>query len=296
MPQSRPWTPGNRPFVVHAAAAVTLIAMLAACGLPGGRGTEPEARVPTAVPAVTSPASACTMPQSGPLQQDTAFITPGGVEVNYSISLPDGYYDDCKTYPVVYALHGKFDTNTSFMDDALTLRRAMSEGALTESIIVTPDSYQTGRWEDLETGPAEDNFINHLIPHIESSYRVTEGPAQRLLVGFSMGGHGAIRFALKYPKMFAGTWSVDGAMARDTNAYLPFVDGRKTADFHVVSVGGPANGKRVETLIDDLRDAGIDIPYTYQDVPHDFGSFVEADRNAGWPAMSFLQRSLGRVP
>ncbi|WP_019972168.1 esterase family protein [Mycobacterium sp. 141] len=275
---------------------MALIVMLAACGLPGRPGTEPEARVPAAVPEVTSPASACTSPQSGPLRQDTAFITADGVEVNYSISVPDGYYDDCKTYPVVYVLHGKLDNNASFMDDALTLRRAVSEGALTESIIVTPDSYQTGRWEDLDTGPAEDNFINHLIPHIESSYRVTQGPAQRLLVGFSMGGHGAIRFALKYPKMFAATWSVDGAMARDSNAYMPFVDGRKTADFHVISVAGPTNGERVETLIEDLRNVGIDIPYTYQDVPHDFGSFVEADRIAGWPAMSFLQRSLGRIP
>ena len=126
---------------------------------------------------------------------------------------------------MLYALHGKTQNNASFMDEALSLRKAMAAGALEPSIIVTPDSYSTGRWENRETGPAEDNFIKYLIPHVEQNYRVRPGPSYRLLAGFSMGGHGALRFGLKYPEMFAAVWSVDGAMASPDN-YLPFVEGK----------------------------------------------------------------------
>lgn len=240
-----------------------------------------------------SPASGCTTPQQGgPLEQDTAFVNDSGIEVRYSISLPAGYYETCDTYPVVYALHGRYSDNVAFLDDAVALRRAMDGGVLAQSVIVTPDSYRTGRWQD-QGRPAETNFITHLIPHVESSYRVTPGPSHRLLVGFSMGGHGVLRFALKYPDMFAATWTVDGAMDEDSGNYVRFVEGRNPADFRVIAVGGQTNGGRVETVLADLRAAGVDVPYTYYDVPHEFGAFVAADEAAGWPALSFLDDRLG---
>ena len=186
-----------------------------------------------------------------------------GTVVRYSVSLPDDYYTACKQYPVVYALHGKEQDNVSFLDDALSLRKAMGAGVLEQAIIVTPDSYSTGRWENRDTGPAEDNFIIALIPHVEQTYRVKAGASNRLLTGFSMGGHGAFRFGLKYPDMFAAVWSVDGAMA-GSELYLPLVQNKTSADFHIISVGGRLNGDRVQRLVDDLKAQGIDIPYAYQ--------------------------------
>ncbi len=109
-----------------------------------------------------------------------------------------------------------------------------------------------------------------------------------------MGGHGAFRFGLKYPKLFAAVWSVDGAMA-DTQTYLPLVEGKTTADLHIMSVGGRLNGERVQRLVDDLKRQGIDIPYVYQDLEHDFVTFVRQDEKAGWVAMKYLQENLGRA-
>jgi len=215
--------------------------------------------------------------------------------VHYSISLPADYYSACTEYPVIYALHGKTENNVNFLDQALTMRKAMAAGVLEPSIIVTPDSYLTGRWENRETGPAEDNVLKQLIPFVEQNYRVKPGPADRLLVGFSMGGHGAIRFGLKYPQLFAAVWSVDGAMS-GAEDYLPFVQGKTSADFRIMCVGGRLNGKRVQTLVDALKQRGIDIPYVYQDREHEFTAFVDEDEKTGWHAMRYLQQGLDRAP
>ena len=264
----------------------------AASGPASGAGD----RAPASATTVGSSGATCAPGQAGPLRQDTQFTAGdgAGTVVRYSISLPDDYYSACKRYPVLYALHGKTQNNASFMDEALSMRKAMTAGVLEQSIIVTPDSYSTGRWENRETGPAEDNFIKYLIPHVEQDYRVMPGPSYRLLVGFSMGGHGAIRFGLKYPDMFAAVWSVDGAMA-GTEDYLPFVKGRSSADFKIITVGGRLNGDRVRALVDGLKQQGVDIPYSYQDLQHEFVAFVEQDEKAGWYAMTYLQQHLGRA-
>ena len=259
----------------------------------------PPVAAPPARPSPSSSAEAGTCPpgRSGPLRLDTRFAAgpagPAGNGFPFSVSLPDDYWSACRQYPVIYALHGKTQDNVSFMDEALSLRGAMAAGVLEPSIIVTPDSYSTGRWENLPTGPAEDNLIQHLIPWIEQNYRVRPGPSYRLLVGFSMGGHGAIRFGLKYPQLFAGVWSVDGAMAGPED-YLPYAEGKPSGTFRILAVGGRENGERVRRLVDSLERVGVTIPYAYRDLRHEFVDFVADDGRTGWVAMRYLNQQLGR--
>ena len=228
------------------------------------------------------------------LREDTRFVAASGATVPFSISLPADYYRTCRTYPVLFVLHGKGQNNENFMGSALGMRRAMDAGALDQAIVVTPDSFSTGRWENSAAGPAEDNFIKFLIPYLEQTYRVEAGASHRLLAGFSMGGHGALRFGLKYPQMFAGVWSVDGAMSRQPTDYLPFVTGKSSGDFHIVAAGGQLNGSRVQATVETLKQAGVVIPYIYRDREHTFEAFVQEDEKAGWPAARFLQQQLGR--
>jgi S-formylglutathione hydrolase FrmB len=298
--------PVRRRLVATAITIVSVSAALVAVYVARGRATPrtPSTAVAFAVPSSTAdPAPAgtataappeCGSDRPGPLRSDTSFPADDGrgTPVNYSISLPEDYYSACKRYPVVYALHGKMQNNVTFMNEALSLRTAMAAGVLDQAIIVTPDSYSTGRWENRETGPAEDNLIKYLIPHVEEKYRVIPGASSRLLVGFSMGGHGAIRFGLKYPRMFAAVWSVDGAMA-GSDLYLPFVEGKRSDD-RIIAVGGKANGERVQRLVRDLGRHGVTVPYVYQDLEHEFVDFVEEDGRTGWHAMKYLQYHLGR--
>ena len=274
--------------VVTASAALAGLSVLR-------RRTHPRTHPRTPGPAevFAIPADAAAPPS--PLRQDTGF-TPDdgrGTLVRYSVSLPADYYTAARRYPVVYALHGKTQDNVVFLDEALSLRWAMAAGVLDEAVIVTPDGYSTGRWENRETGPAEDDVIKHLIPHVEQRYRVEPGPEHRLLTGFSMGGHGAIRFGLKYPTMFAAVWSVDGAMAGSEH-YLPLIEGRSSADFRIIASGGQLNGDRVERLVTDLGRHGVRIPFVRQNVRHEFVDFVAEDQRSGWPALKYLQYHLGR--
>jgi S-formylglutathione hydrolase FrmB len=54
------------------------------------------------------------------------------------------------------------------------------------------------RKEKMETA-----FLRDLIPDVEREFRVITARNGRLIAGLSMGGYGAMRFALKYPEMFA---------------------------------------------------------------------------------------------
>jgi Putative esterase len=294
---------------IVALAAVAVIVYLVRSGPPGRPYGFPEVTTPASpatgplpvtptTPASSGPgmAATCAPGRGGELRLDTQFTASdgAGTAVHYSISLPDDYYSTCQQYPVVYALHGKTQTNVNFMDEAVSLRTAMAAGVLAKSIIVTPDGYLTGRWENGETGPAEDNVIKYLIPYVEQHYRVRPGPSYRLLTGFSMGGHGAIRFGLKYPQMFAAVWSVDGAMGA-TQDYLSFIQGKSSGDFRIIAAGGQLNGDRVKRLVDGLGQHGVVIPYDYQDLRHEYVDFVKEDQRLGWPALKYLQRNLGRT-
>ena len=50
---------------------------------------------------------------------------------------------------------------------------------------------------------AEATIIYELIPYIDATYRTVATKASRAIQGFSMGGQGAERLALKYPQMFS---------------------------------------------------------------------------------------------
>jgi len=51
-------------------------------------------------------------------------------------------------------------------------------------------------------GPVESAFINDLIPHVDVTYRTIADRSGRAIVGYSMGGYGAIRSSLAHPDLF----------------------------------------------------------------------------------------------
>ena len=50
--------------------------------------------------------------------------------------------------------------------------------------------------------PAETMFIEELIPHIDGNYATIAAHHGRCIEGYSMGGRGATRLAIKYPHLF----------------------------------------------------------------------------------------------
>ncbi|MGQ7296711.1 alpha/beta hydrolase [Quadrisphaera sp. KR29] len=273
--------------VVLVAAGVLAVRELRQRGQEGGEAGAPVAG-PSSSPTPTSSAG-CDGQTEGDLRFDTEMTGADGQAVPYSVSLPADYYTACTTYPVLYALHGRDQSNATFLPEAERLRAAVEAGALRDVVIITPDSNRDGRWE----GVYDTHFIDDLIPHVEQTYRVEPGAAQRLLVGWSMGGHGAFRFAVEHPADFAAVWSVDGAMARDPQSYLEFLPGVRAQQPPVQLTGGDLNGDRVEAVVDLFAEQGVDFPYEREPLSHDFRLFVEADERAGWPHLRWMDSQLG---
>ena len=236
--------------------------------------------------------TSCT-PGSGPLREDKQFTgTITKVNVPFSVTLPDNYYKDCKEYPIVYGLHGIEENNKSFMNQTISIRNAIKDGAIEDYILVTPDSCYDGWWDNSKC-KAEDNLIQELIPYMEANYRVKKGASYRLLYGFSMGGAGAFRLAVKYPKMWAATYTVDAAF-ESADKYDDWYDNAKTYNPPITMVAGPLSSWN-ETVINRYKAQGVTFPYKkYPSLSHDIAQFVSADKQDGSPAMKFLQSNLGR--
>jgi len=228
-----------------------------------------------------------------PIFADSFIGTTTNVPVNFTVSLPDNYDNNDIDYPVIYLFHGKNSNHDEFCRiNAPEVRKPIKAGITQDMIIVCPDSYFDGRWQNGAKGPAEDNFIIELIPYIEKNYRVKKGPKFRLLTGFSMGGHGAFRFGVKFPEMFAGVLFVDAAMSRGRNAYMEFLDRAKEQKLRIYGIGGRLRGKRMEKVIDNYSKNGVDIPYDFYDEPHNYKVFVDRDSEAGWPAFKYFFASI----
>jgi pimeloyl-ACP methyl ester carboxylesterase len=258
-----------------------------------------SAPAPTAGPAPAPPGTSSENgdPRScdaaaGSSRFDTEFTGADGQPVPYSVSLPADYYTECREYPVLFALHGRDQNNATFLPQAEELRGAVDAGVLDDVVIVTPDSDLDGRWE----GRHSTTFIDELVPHIEQSYRVQTGSAYRLLVGWSMGGHGAFQFGIEHPEMFAAVWAVDGAMSREPTDYLKFLNPAVADDLKITSVGGNLNGDRVEEVINLFARHGVELPYERLPLDHEFTHFVQADRDAGWPTMTWMNAQLSQSP
>lgn len=133
---------------------------------------------------------------------------------HYSVYLPADYQVSERTYPVLYLLHGAGDNHTSweqFGEVRHIADKAIADGTATPMIIVMPDAHE-GYFNELDhSWHGEDFFFKELIPHIEKNYRVKTDKQFRAVAGLSMGGGGAIGYALRHPDMFSAVCPLSAA-------------------------------------------------------------------------------------
>lgn len=132
---------------------------------------------------------------SGTVVQGGMTSTWKNRSMKYTVWLPAGY-DDKKTYPFLYLLHGYGDDNNSWISKGGADRIAnkyLADGGV-PMVIVMPDGLT-----DFYRGAFEDYMFKELMPRLESTYHCNR---QRALAGLSMGGYGTLYYGLKYPDMF----------------------------------------------------------------------------------------------
>ena len=138
-----------------------------------------------------------------------------GQDVAYSIILPYDYYSSSKNYPVVYMLHGIGGDHTSWMEYG-NVARVMANMPVEQAIIVSPDgydSYYSNTYDDKVR--YESFFLEELIPTIDKGFRTFATREGRSIMGFSMGGFGALTLALKHTDTFSAVAALSASIRTD---------------------------------------------------------------------------------
>ncbi|GAB7524925.1 alpha/beta hydrolase-fold protein [Paraburkholderia sp. 2C] len=124
---------------------------------------------------------------------------------SYVVYLPPGYRADGPRYPVLYLLHGNDDDAHHWITQGRLQAAAdalIAHRDIPPVVIVMPQGgtdWYVDRKEKMETA-----FFGELLPYIESHYAVSADRKSRAIGGVSMGGFGALRYAMLEPDRFCG--------------------------------------------------------------------------------------------
>ncbi|MFQ5652188.1 MAG: alpha/beta hydrolase-fold protein [bacterium] len=140
--------------------------------------------------------------------------------MEYEIYLPEGYRPDRETeYRVIYLLHGAGGSHNSpdLAEMNVVLDSLIANGIIDPVILVKPDGSAPPYLGSFYTnsalyGPFEDYIVFDLVTHIDSTYNTTAERNERGIMGYSMGGYGAMKLGLKHPDIFRGAASHSGPL------------------------------------------------------------------------------------
>lgn len=151
-----------------------------------------------------------------------------GLEVPFSVCLPQDYDQSKASYPVTYLLHGLGDDASSWLEYgriAQFAEQAVAKKEAVSMIFVMPAAYRTYYVNDYKHSfDYEDMFVQELVPYIDSLFRTKTGNSNRALMGYSMGGFGAFSLHLRHPDVFGA--AVPLSMSVRTDAQYMEEDAR----------------------------------------------------------------------
>lgn len=129
----------------------------------------------------------------------------------YEVVLPIGYSAGQQRYSVLYLLHGWHGDET----DWVKLTHLMELAASYQLIIITPRG-DNSWYVNSATNPSDryaDYMLEDIVEDVESHYRVIADARHRAIAGLSMGGYGALLYALRRPTQFGFAASISGAFS-----------------------------------------------------------------------------------
>lgn len=183
-------------------------------------------------------------------------------ESRYRVILPSAYSDPARRFPILYLLHGLYGDRTNWADLTKLSDHVRSLGL----IVVMPDAGNSWYANSFANpaGRYDDFILLDLIPEIELGYRTLAVRAGRAIAGLSMGGYGALKFALKHPQMFFFAGSMTGALS------APLDLGNEVEEFReglAQAFGPPEDPRRSQNDVFSLAEAAdpARLPYLYLD-------------------------------
>ena len=141
-----------------------------------------------------------------------------------NVYTPPGYDQKSGSYPVLYLLHGAGDNEATwtalgraqFITDAL-----LNDGktrpmiiVMTDGHAIPPGSVGTNTADRARAvGAYESDLLGDVMPFVEKNYRVKSGPANRAIIGLSMGGGQSLTIGLNHPELFAWIGGMSSAVS-----------------------------------------------------------------------------------
>ncbi|MFM1813889.1 MAG: Endo,4-beta-xylanase [Pseudomonadota bacterium] len=151
---------------------------------------------------------------AGELQRHSFQSERMGREFHYTVYLPDDYRAGQKSYAVLYLLHGAYGTDGSWTRLGQVHKTAdslIAAGDVPPFIIVMPGCKGCW-WVDEGGSKSQSVFWHELVPEVSRKFRVIGRREGRFVAGNSMGGYGAIRYALLYPERIAAAAALSPAI------------------------------------------------------------------------------------
>jgi S-formylglutathione hydrolase FrmB len=221
------------------------------------------------------------------------------------VLVPSNYTQAARRrFPVVYLLHAALGDYKGWTD-GIHLARLTADFP---AIFVMPDGGRSGFYSDWWNGGAggppawETYHVGELVPLIDQTFRTRAHRRARAVLGGSMGGFGAMKYAARHPDLFGAAISLSGAV--DTNYYYadPVITlGPVFDDRPPVSVYGPRltqevrwRGHNPVDLAENLRGLHLQIR-TWNGLPGNGHASYDPTERAVHDMSVALHRRLGEL-
>ena len=182
-------------------------------------------------------------------------------------------------FPTLFLLHGSGDNEATWVANGHAhwiLDNLIAQGRAVPMIVVMLDGHAvtpgTAAARTANTAAFERELLDDAMPFVAALYRVADGPANRAIVGLSMGGGQSLTVGLKHPDRFAWVGGMSSAVP-EVEPLLAEADQLNTRLKLLWFACG-----RSDSLI--ARNKELDSALTAHSIRHEF---VPTDGNHSWP-------------
>ena len=236
------------------------LALFVACGTSATKDNDPWAKI--------DPNEAAKQSKVLELSMQSTYMKQS---MTYSVWLPEEY-DETKTYPFFYLLHGYEYGDQSRLDrcwldkgNAKKIADDYQKAGGEPMVIVMPNGLSS-----FYMGDYEDYFEKELLAKVEADYH---GNGKRAIGGLSMGGYGTLYHALKYPEKFLYAYAMSPAADASMAAYIGAQEDKSVFPAFTIEVGlqdYTVDNSKAKSLYNSMINNGLTCEWIEREGTHDW--------------------------